>query len=438
VAIEDKAREDSVRMKENSGATEMAVLVDEAGCVESESTLIGAPESLAVELTMLVGNTIEGCCAELTTLERTETTEDSKSGGVLEGAFVRGGTEEGMDDGTSEVMGGTSEVMGRTEVGIEDGKSVDTGGKTLVTCEAMLLITLPSVVVEVGGGGRTLVACETMLLRTLPSVVVEVGGGGRSLVACEVTLLRTLPSVVVEVGSGGRTLVACETILLRTLPSVAVEAGGGAEGVSCTAEERMEVTMSGGAEEVTVSGGAEEVVVGGERTLVIPRALPSMSPEEDAEVEVGGTDIGASDVGVEDVSGSDVGAEDVAVSDVELALDNRASGVGFVELVSTDVAGRRLVTAETALLAALFTSDVALVTTLTTPPTALPASLTTLPAPETTSGSKAPAAAGVPLGAGVIELGSGDVVGEEPDGAADPASGVELGDDELPPPTIPA
>ena len=463
MAIEDKAREDSVRMKENSGATEMAVLVDEAGCVESESTLIGAPESLAVELTMLVGNTIEGCCAELTTLERTETTEDSKSGGVLEGAFVRGGTEEGMDDGTSEVMGGTSEVMGRTEVGIEDGKSVDTGGKTLVTCEAMLLITLPSVVVEVGGGGRTLmacetmllrtlpsvvvevggggrtlVACETMLLRTLPSVVVEVGGGGRSLVACEVTLLRTLPSVVVEVGSGGRTLVACETILLRTLPSVAVEVGGGAEGVSCTAEERMEVTMSGGAEEVTVSGGAEEVVVGGERTLVIPRALPSMSPEEDAEVEVGGTDIGASDVGVEDVSGSDVGAEDVAVSDVELALDNRASGVGFVELVSTDVAGRRLVTAETALLAALFTSDVALVTTLTTPPTALPASLTTLPAPETTSGSKAPAAAGVPLGAGVIELGSGDVVGEEPDGAADPASGVELGDDELPPPTIPA
>lgn len=226
-------------------------------------------------------------------------------------------------------------------------------------------------------------------------------------------------------------------MLLRTLSSAAVEVGGGAEAVSCAAEERMEVTVSGGAEEVTVSGGAEEVVVGGERSLVIPRTLASMSPEVDAEVEVGGTDVGVSDVGVEDdVSVSDVGAEVVAVSDdVELALDDPASGVGFVKLVSTDVAGRRLVTVETALLAALFTSDAALVTPLATLLTALPASLRTLPAPETTPGSNAPATSGVPLGAGVIELGSPDDVAEEPEGAADPASGVELGDDELPPPT---
>lgn len=200
-------------------------------------------------------------------------------------------------------------------------------------------------------------------------------------------------------------------MLLRTLPSVVVEVGGGAE--------------------VTVSGGAEEVVVGVERTLVRPIILPSMSPEEDAELEVGGTDVGVSDVGVEDV-----GAEDAGVPDVELALDDPASGVGFVKLVSTDVAGTRLVTAETALLAALFTSDAALVTPLTTLLTALPASLRTLPAPETTPESKPPATSGVPLGAGVIELGSPDDVAEEPEDAADPASAVELGDDdELPPPT---
>ena len=132
VAIEVKAREDSVRMKENSGATEMAVLVEAAEGVESESTLIGTAESLAVELTTLVGNTIEGC-AELATLERSEATEDGSPEGAVEGAFVGGGTEEGMDDGTSEVMGGTSEVIGGTEVGIEDGRSVDTGGRTLVT-----------------------------------------------------------------------------------------------------------------------------------------------------------------------------------------------------------------------------------------------------------------------------------------------------------------
>jgi hypothetical protein len=219
-------------------------------------------------------------------------------------------------------------------------------------------------------------------------------------------------------------------MLLRTLPSVAVVVGGGAEVVSCRAEERMEVA---------VSGGAEEVMVGGERTLVIPRILLSMSPGEDAEVEVGGTDVGVSDVGVD---ASDVGAEDVAVSDAELAPDDPASGVGFVKLVSTDVGGRRLVTAEAALLAALLTSDTALVTPLTTPPTALPASLRTLPAPETTPESKPPVSSGVPLGvplgAGVIELGSPDDVAEESDGAADPASGVELGDDEVPPPTIPA
>jgi hypothetical protein len=158
-------------------------------------------------------------------------------------------------------------------------------------------------------------------------------------------------------------------MLLRTFPSVAVKVGGGAEVVSCRAEERMEVT---------VSGGAEEVVVGGERTLVIPRILLSMSPEEDAEVDVGGTDVCVSDVGVEDVDAADVGAEDVAVSDVELALEDPASGVGFIKLVSTDVGRRRLVTAEAELLAALFTSDAALVTPLT----ALPASLTTPPAPK--------------------------------------------------------
>lgn len=131
MAIEVKAREDSVRMKENSAATEMVVLAEAAEDAESESTLVGTAESLAVELTMLVGNTIEGC-TELATLERSETTEDGNPEGALEGASERGGTEEGMDDGTSEVIGGT-------EVGIEDGKSVDTGGRTLVTWETMLL-----------------------------------------------------------------------------------------------------------------------------------------------------------------------------------------------------------------------------------------------------------------------------------------------------------
>jgi hypothetical protein len=132
VATEVKAR----RMKENSGVTEMAMLVEEAGGVESESTLIGAAESLAVELTTLVGNAIEGC-TELATLERSETTEDGKPEGA-EGATVRGGTDEGMDDGTSEAMG-TLEMMGETEVGIKDGRPVDTGGRTLVTCEMALL-----------------------------------------------------------------------------------------------------------------------------------------------------------------------------------------------------------------------------------------------------------------------------------------------------------
>lgn len=131
MAIEVKARDDSVRMNENSAATEMVVLAEAAEDAESESTLVGTAESLAVELTMLVGNTIEGC-TELATLERSETTEDGNPEGALEGASERGGTEEGMDDGTSEVIGGT-------EVGIEDGKSVDTGGRTLVTWETMLL-----------------------------------------------------------------------------------------------------------------------------------------------------------------------------------------------------------------------------------------------------------------------------------------------------------
>lgn len=131
MAIEVKAREDSVRMKENSAATEMVVLAEAAEDAESESTLVGTAESLAVELTMLVGNTIEGC-TELAKLERSETTEEGSPEGALEGASERGGTEEGMDDGTSEVIGGT-------EVGIEDGKSVDTGGRTLVTWETMLL-----------------------------------------------------------------------------------------------------------------------------------------------------------------------------------------------------------------------------------------------------------------------------------------------------------
>ena len=243
-----------------------------------------------------------------------------------------------------------------------------------------------------------------MLLRTLPSVVVVVGGGA------DVTVSGGAAEVVV---GGGRSLVI-PTILLSMSPEDA-EVGG---------------------IEVAVSGGAEEVVVGGRRSLVTPRILLSMSPE-DADVEVGGTDVGVSDVGVEDVDGS-VGAEDGGVSDGELALDDPGSGVGFVKLVSTDVAGRRLVTSETALLAALFTSDAALLTPLPTLLTALPASLTTLPAPETTFETKPPPLSGVVLGAGVIELGSPDDVAEEPDGAADPASGVEPGDDELPPPTIPA
>ena len=243
-----------------------------------------------------------------------------------------------------------------------------------------------------------------MLLRTLPSVVVVVGGGA------DVTVSGGAAEVVV---GGGRSLVI-PTILLSMSPDEDAEVGG---------------------MEVAVSGGAEEVVVGGRRSLVTPRILLSMSPE-DADVEVGGTDVGVSDVGVEDVDGS-VGAEDGGVSDGELALDDPGSGVGFVKLVSTDVAGRRLVTSETALLAALFTYDAALLTPLPTLLTALPASLTTLPAPETTFETNPPPASGVVLGAGVIELGSPDDVAEEPDGAADPASGVEPGDDELPPPTIP-
>ena len=242
-----------------------------------------------------------------------------------------------------------------------------------------------------------------MLLRTLPSVVVVVGGGA------DVTVSGGAAEVVV---GGGRSLVI-PTILLSMSPEDA-EVGG---------------------IEVTVSGGAEEVVVGGRRSLVTPRILLSMSPE-DADVEVGGTDVGVSDVGVEDVDGS-VGAEDGGVSDGELALDDPGSGVGFVKIVSTDVAGRRLVTSETALLAALFTSDAAPLTPLPTLLSALPASLTTLPAPETTFETKPPPLSGVVLGAGVIELGSPDDVAEESDGAADPASGVEPGDDELPPPTIP-
>lgn len=141
MAIEVKARDDSVRMNENSAATEMVVLAEAAEDAESESTLVGTAESLAVELTMLVGNTIEGC-TELATLERSETTEDGNPEGALEGASERGGTEEGMDDGTSEVMGGTSEVIGGTEVGIEDGRSVDTGGRMLVAWETMLLRAL--------------------------------------------------------------------------------------------------------------------------------------------------------------------------------------------------------------------------------------------------------------------------------------------------------
>lgn len=141
MAIEVKARDDSVRMNENSAATEMVVLAEAAEDAESESTLVGTAESLAVELTMLVGNTIEGC-TELAKLERSETTEEGSPEGALEGASERGGTEEGMDDGTSEVMGGTSEVIGGTEVGIEDGRSVDTGGRMLVAWETMLLRAL--------------------------------------------------------------------------------------------------------------------------------------------------------------------------------------------------------------------------------------------------------------------------------------------------------